>query len=260
MKEFKDLPLVSCLCVATELSKLMRALRCFEAQTYKKKELVIVYSISSSDIDAFVGNIRNDNVIIRGLGDVDDKNLPALKVFALSVSNGEYFCDWNGDQWYHIERLKAQIDAIVQHYHPASVLTCALVYDKLNNTGYFSASVAEENTLLCSKAIGASMLSSHTTNHEVSFFKKVLSKARVFPINSPNLCVSVCQDNITISNNFSTRVLLGSKQLSAGNSELLANIVDDQYPVEVASALLGTEALLSDIDFFAHLKHRDEAI
>ena len=110
-----QLPLISCLTVtAGRLRLLKEAIRCYLDQTYPQREMVIV----TADGDPYRRAVRAyldelDRSDIR-LVCVDEapSTLGRLRNVSMAHARGEIVCQWDDDDLYHPDRLRAQFEAM----------------------------------------------------------------------------------------------------------------------------------------------------
>lgn len=112
-----SLPLVSCLMVTAGRVRLAeRAVRCFTRQTWPHRELVILddgpddYSAMLRRYAADADSIRYHR-IERQAG----LRLGGLRNRLLDLARGEYCVQWDDDEWYHPQRIEAQLEALGSH-------------------------------------------------------------------------------------------------------------------------------------------------
>src|SRR5258705_7030930 len=95
-------PLVSCLCITkNDLGQLRRSVRCFSAQSYANKELVIVHEGLRPEVTDWLGRLKNANFRIVPVSTRPKKSLGELRNISIAHATGEYFCQWDDDDWYH---------------------------------------------------------------------------------------------------------------------------------------------------------------
>jgi glycosyltransferase involved in cell wall biosynthesis len=122
---------VSCLMVTGERVALAkRAIRCFAEQTFPNRELVIV-----SDAQPRVRLALERFVAALGLEDVrfvaregSRLTLGALRNLAMDAATGEIVCQWDDDDCYHPERIRAQVEEMLSQKGRACLLTDHLQY------------------------------------------------------------------------------------------------------------------------------------
>ena len=109
----KALPLVSALLITKERPQLaMRAVQCFLAQTYPKKELVIIDE-GDHRFQREVSTLANPT--IRYFRNEHKTNLGSLRNRAVRLARGEYVCQWDDDDLYHPQKISYQL-AACRHY------------------------------------------------------------------------------------------------------------------------------------------------
>ena len=123
------LPLVSCLTITPatpdRLEFLKRSLNCYAAQTYHRRELVIVIDNSSENGGAAIREIARScgNSDIRIVEPHGNLTLGALRNQAIRAARGDYLCTWDDDDMYHPERLARQAAALNDPHKTAVGLT-----------------------------------------------------------------------------------------------------------------------------------------
>jgi glycosyltransferase involved in cell wall biosynthesis len=115
---------VSCLMVTRNRARLARrAIECFVAQTWHNKELIVVDD-GEEDYEPVLAPHRNGHrIIYHRLTPDPERSLGAARNISLELATGEYCAQWDDDEWYHPERLSAQMgpitagaDAVVLKY------------------------------------------------------------------------------------------------------------------------------------------------
>lgn len=93
----------------------------FKAQTYERRELVLVTCDPCEEMDASGFDV---NV-------VDKATLGGLRQDSLELAAGEYVATWDDDDWSHPDRLKFQIGALSAVPHAEA---CLLLQINVNDT------------------------------------------------------------------------------------------------------------------------------
>lgn len=115
---------ISCLMVTKRLDALhtLRAIESFKNQTYKDKELIIVYSHSSNDqiykIQEFVSDIECTMYNI-----MDSATLGEARNISIDLAKGEWVCQWDDDDISHMDRLLFQHEWNVNNNAEASIFS-----------------------------------------------------------------------------------------------------------------------------------------
>lgn len=150
-----DQPLISCICITRGKPRLLqRAIGCFEAQTYLHKELVVLYEEDDEPTRRFVA----ENSFAHHIRFIKAKALPRqplgqLRNMAIEQSHGAFICQWDDDDWYHINRLQFQYNALHKACSKASVMTQWLVFDHTRGSAYISNRRLWEGSVLCEKKV-----------------------------------------------------------------------------------------------------------
>ncbi|MCA9515904.1 MAG: glycosyltransferase family 2 protein [Myxococcales bacterium] len=122
-------PLVSCLMVTRNRSRLAeRALRCFAAQTWKNRELVIIDD-GDEDYEPVIAPYRGNVVVHYHRFEKDsERRLGAARNLSLDHANGDFLMQWDDDEWYHPERIAAQMGYLAEHRLDGVVLRETLMH------------------------------------------------------------------------------------------------------------------------------------
>jgi glycosyltransferase involved in cell wall biosynthesis len=148
------LPLISCLCVTKNRPKLLeRAIACFNGQTYQNKQLVILYDDNDLETSNWISNNYLGNLIkIVKVSTNPKKKLGAVRNLAVEYADGEFVCQWDDDDWYHINRISLQYQMLVKNNKQGSVLTQYLMFNEKENKAYISFKRNYwEGSLMCEK-------------------------------------------------------------------------------------------------------------
>lgn len=143
-----NLPRITCVCVSKNRPAFLeRAIKLFKTQTYSNKELVIV----CEDPNASWSPVVSDEKIkfIR-LPNGSELTLGERRNLSIQHCSGEYFCQWDDDDWYHNRRLEFQMNALTESGMPACVLNRVILFDGERHAAYLSSERYWEGTLLCS--------------------------------------------------------------------------------------------------------------
>ena len=148
-------PLISCICITLEKPKMLNlAIACFEAQTYENKQLVILYE----DFDYATTEYIRRRTFSMSIKVIEAKSNPKktlgeLRNIAIEQSDGEFICQWDDDDWYHVNRLQYQFDFLDCAKRSGSILRYWIVLDAMSNRLYISNSRNWEGSILCRKEL-----------------------------------------------------------------------------------------------------------
>lgn len=149
-------PFISCLCVThNKPLMLQRVINCFRNQSYRYKQLVIVYEESDELTVGFLhGQIWEESIKLVKVSDKPVKlPLGKLRNLSLEEADGDYVCQWDDDDWYDPDRLSIQMEAILKADRPASILFQWVVFDAVASKAYLSGRRLWEGSILCRKDI-----------------------------------------------------------------------------------------------------------
>lgn len=246
-------PLISCLCVTRNKVELIsRAIDCFLAQTYPNKELIIIYEDNDNNIKNFLSKVTETTIRCYEVSTNPKLSLGELRNLSLEYSLGEYFCQWDADDWYHNQRLEYQMKAILTMHKPICFLTYWIIFDTLTNKAYLSYKRLWEGSILCSKDIVIKdniKYPSEPRMEDNIFSKKIIKKNNVYPVDLPHLYIYVYHGDNTweyqhFQNNFNVGI-----QFSEEVNLLLKNILNGMYTIEQASKILSSDKVLKEVQF-----------
>jgi glycosyltransferase involved in cell wall biosynthesis len=128
---------VSCLMVTRDrLVLAKRAIRCFAAQTYANRELVVV-----CDGEPRIRHGLERYAAALGLTNVSfiheprtDMTLGALRNVAMAQASGDILCQWDDDDCYHPDRIRGQLAHMLKDGGRACFLTDQLHYREDDNS------------------------------------------------------------------------------------------------------------------------------
>ncbi len=103
-----------------------RAVRCYQAQTYPNKELVVVDD-GAEDLAPVLAALPAHEVTYVKLKKKPGHVLGHLRNVALDAAEGELLTQWDDDDWYHPERVARQAHLLQQGYD-ACTLAGALMH------------------------------------------------------------------------------------------------------------------------------------
>src|SRR5690349_16817755 len=135
----EQLPLISCLCVSNRRVPLLKmSIACFQAQSYSNKEMVIVCQENDQDTIQYIESLNSDIILLVKVSPPDSLTLGELRNLSLEHSRGEYFCQWDDDDWCHRDRLMIQYQNTTRNLFPATMLMNVLMFDTGRGDAYFS--------------------------------------------------------------------------------------------------------------------------
>ncbi len=248
----RNTPLVSCLCVTrNRASVLKRAIECFDKQSYENKELVIVYESDDPETKAFVERLNSKNIIVHEVTPSGNTTLGELRNLAVQLSNGEYFCQWDDDDWYHKDRLKLQTEYVIRSTKLAGVLGCWIIFDQVRKCAYLSYSRMWEGSILCKKSVVNDEVkyACISKGEDNMFIRKLLARKMVYPIMMPQLYIYVYHGKNTWESSHFDYIFGKCTKLPDAQGKHIERILSGELSFDDASAILSSENFLQDIDY-----------
>jgi glycosyltransferase involved in cell wall biosynthesis len=234
-------------------AKLARAVRCFTQQQYMNKELVLVYEDDDDGTHELVisGGLDPHSRAIR-VPASPKLTLGALRNLAIREARGEYFCQWDDDDWYHEDRVGRQVEAVIGSRREACLLTNWLIFDEVERRAYFSHFRLWEGSILCRRdvALNEVRYPSIARNEDNVFTTELITRGYVFPLTVAGLYIYTAHAGNTWPRAHFQRIFSRSKVLGAELSSLVEDILLEKYSVPDASALLRSERLLAQLNYF----------
>ena len=234
-------PLISCLCVTRDRVQLLkRSLTCFLDQTYINKELVIVYDDDDVSTKIFLNQDLDDTIKKFEVKNSNCLTLGERRNLAIQRCGGEYFCQWDDDDWSHNKRLEFQMNVIRESKMPACVMIHWLIFDAMENQAYVSNGRPWEGSILCKKALITEDMkyADSEKGEDTIIIKELFSRNLIFPVIMPKLYIYVHHGKNLWEREHWEEIFNASKKLSAESSKIIKDILDGKYSGEKASALL----------------------
>lgn len=254
----KKKPLVSCLCISQNRPEyLTKAISCFLAQTYAEKELVIVSRYHDPVYDEIISLYADRGVRYYGLQTPTELTMGELRNFAIDKSEGEFFCIWDDDDWYHNKRIEIQIQGIMEGRKSGSILPYCLLFDSVNKQAYLSSpTLMVPASVMCKKdSIEQKALYQPLNKEEdIRFLSYLVENRMLFPVVAPILYVYVYHARNLSNTNHFNEIFASSIKLSAPFSALIGDIVNSKYSCEAGSELLNNSDLHNELDYFPGLR------
>jgi hypothetical protein len=236
-----QVPLISCLCVTRGKADLLsRAVKCFQAQSYANKELLLVYENDDTATGAYVNELIDPRVSRVEVPSYLKMSLGQLRNLAVEKCGGEYFCQWDDDDWYHCRRLEFQMDVIQESQMKASIMIYWLVYNMVKKEAYVSGRRLWEGSILCNKSLTSKEVKYDDSKkgEDTNLIKNLFARGRVFPIIMPKLYIYVYHGKNVWEYAHWQKIFAASRKLSETASKLIYEILIGKFTVEEGSNLL----------------------
>jgi glycosyltransferase involved in cell wall biosynthesis len=119
--------LVSCLMVTANRERFFkRSLLSYCRQTYPNKELIIIDD-GDQDLGPLLKDLPADEVKYIKIEKKKGNVLGYLRNISLEKASGDFITQWDDDDWYHPDRLRIQVETLLQGYD-ACCLSNALMH------------------------------------------------------------------------------------------------------------------------------------
>ena len=234
-------PLISCLCVTRgRVHLLKRAVRSFRDQTYPNRELVIVYESDDEGTREFLKGVTDNNIVAVEAPSSPVLSLGELRNLSVRECGGEYFCQWDDDDYSHVERISFQMDIIRRSKTPACVMMYWLIFDAGGKQAYVSCMRPWEGSLLCRKSIFGEDLKYEDVGigEDTPLISRLFSRNLVFPVIMPKLYIYVYHGSNLWKDEHWKGIFAASRKLSVESSTIIGDILDGRYSGEESSSLL----------------------
>ncbi len=145
--------LVSCLCVTrNRVRMLRRAITCFLNQTYKARELIVVYEEDDPATHNYLVSLNEPSIRPFKVAVSPKLSLGALRNLSIQFSSGHYVAQWDDDDWHGPTRLAEQIRATEETGKQGCILIRWLIYDAATKTAYQSGRRSWEGSIVAERS------------------------------------------------------------------------------------------------------------
>lgn len=243
-------PLISCLCVTRGRPDLLaRAIRCFQAQRWPARELLIVYESDDAPTRAFLSTLADPMIRVVEVPASPKLTLGELRNLAIDAARGRWFCQWDDDDWYHRDRLAAQWAVLRQARKAACVLMHWLVFDTTTGRAFISPRWHWEGSILCDREARSDGLryASAARAEDTPFVQALAQRGELVPLVRPGLYIYVYhRRNVWDYTHWQANILDRSPhELAAADAVRIGAILDGACSVAEGSAAI--DALLGRI-------------
>jgi len=235
--------LISCVCVTRKKPELLqRSIECFLDQTYSNKELIILYEDDDLDTGRFVAKGFQPETGIRlfRVPSYPKMTLGQLRNLAIKAARGEFICQWDDDDWYHMSRLEQQYTKLSNERRHGSILTKWMVFDCFTATAYLSNVRLWEGSILCRKSVlQQKEYEDKPLGEDTATIEYLASIDSLYLMDEmPGLYIYVYHGNNSWDFEHWSDIFRCSTALSAEDSSTVAAILNCKYPIGEASLLL----------------------
>jgi glycosyltransferase involved in cell wall biosynthesis len=248
-----NLPSITCLCITRgKKIQLERAIRCFKSQTYLNKDLLLVYEDDDPIADDVISNIKDSSISYLKVPAKPKLTLGELRNLSVQNCKGDFFCQWDDDDWYHNKRLECQMNGILNNHKAASLLTHWIMFDTFENQAYLSHINLWEGSILCDKSVFKDdvMYEQIPKGEDTFLIEKLKSKNHIYPLVMPQLYVYIFDGNNTFERDHFEAIYEISQKFSAESSLILKNIIENKIDEKTGSDILSSEMILSPLKYY----------
>ena len=247
-----DGPLISCLCITkNNAGMLYRAINCFLSQTYTNKELLVLFETGNTEVEKVIKQLTQNYQQVRFIEmPVTPKHtLGELKNKAIDLSAGEYFCQWDDDDWYACDRLQIQMDALIRSAAQACFLGFWIFYDLVAEAAYLSIRRNWEGSILCKKDIVNEncRYAPLAKLEDTPFVNKISEMGVAVQVIKPATYIYVYHGNNTWDYDHFKANFRKGQQMSPAYSQLIGDILKGIYTNEIASEMLDKETFTKEV-------------
>lgn len=191
-----EMPLVSCLMVTRDrAARAQRAIRCFQAQTYPARELVILDDGEDDALADWIASQRDDRIQYHRLP-TGTTPLGALRNRSVALASGDYVCQWDDDDLYDPARIETQMILLRALDAEACLLSRWLIWWPLQERLAVSTPRLWEGSLLCAKARLTPYPETLRRGEDTPVIERLIASSRVVLLDQPRLYLYVVhQDN-----------------------------------------------------------------
>lgn len=251
-----DQPLVSCLCVSNgRLSQLQNAIDYFRAQTYPNKELIIVSIEHDPQYASLIGSYADPALHYHGGRLPKSASLGERRNYAVQQGAGEYFCVWDDDDWYHVQRIEYQVAAAQQHKKHGSVLPYYILVDSRRKQAFMSLPIPPPASVLCRQRtlLNRPYYQDLPKGEDALLLNALHEKNALVPLINPSLYIYNYHGANTSTQSHIHQFC--GPAFSPTATRLIIDIAANKYGCREGSDLLQSTGVLAEFDYFNTFNH-----
>lgn len=183
--------LVTCLCVTHNRVDFLRsAVTCYLNQTYKSRELLVVYNSDDCATRAYLDALHETSIYSTEVADSREITLGRMRNASLRAARGNYVAIWDDDDWHHPERISRQLEALEKTGKSACVVGQVILFDKESNEVFLSQPRGWEGTLLGRQSI-IPLFADLNSKEDTPVLKELYDSHNLAVLKAPHLYVYV---------------------------------------------------------------------
>lgn len=235
-----DLPLVSCLMVTHDRAGLARqAIACFRAQTWPRRELVILDDGPSDELARHVEGLADPTIRHLRRPHVPGATLGDLRNAAVEAAAGDFVCQWDDDDLSDPLRIAAQMAALAETGAPAAFLERWTLWWPHRARAAISRRRIWEGSLLCEKA-ALPRYPAERRGEDTAVLTDLRRGQAVGLIDAPRLYLYACHGRNSFDGGHLERHWHSAElQASGADYELLRRALAERLPIEAYESALG---------------------
>jgi len=171
------------------LPMVRRAVRCFQNQSYRNRELVIVNDADDGTED-YVKQLQDERVVYVRPPQINF-TLGELRNLSIRIAGGKYVTQWDDDDWYHPERIEIQLAALLESGSDMCLLERWTLAWPERNLFYYSKRRSWEGSMLAEKEKIGQYPPLRRGEDTVLLNECVARKLRICAIDRPELYIYV---------------------------------------------------------------------
>jgi glycosyltransferase involved in cell wall biosynthesis len=226
------------------MQKVEQAVFYFLNQTYDNKELIIVSQ--ECNLDVLESRLKAIGRISEQIHFVQVPPSPKitlgeLRNISIENAHGEYFCQWDDDDWYHQDRIRLQLAASLKENLPVNMIAHLLIFDAVKKDVYLSRAALWEPSIFCRRDIvTAERRYPSLSKSEDSAFVDALPRALVHSVHLPQLYVYIYHGNNTWDQKHFNKMFFRGQKLDNKTASAVADILNNKYSYTEASELMSS--------------------
>jgi glycosyltransferase involved in cell wall biosynthesis len=245
-------PLISCLCLSRRRPHMLRlAIQCFLAQSYARKELVVIHP--AADLETIQCIQSFNSPLIRSCGiDLPGATLGELRNISFDRAMGEILCVWDDDDWHSPHRLRIQQAALAASKKHATILSRVMIYDARNARSYLGYERLWENTTMVARAkVDEFGLRYPALNksEDYEFVNSLIRHNLIYPVLEPTLYVYQVSGQNTSGDAHFDAMLKRSVALSAEQTCVVRSCVQFDHSPHRAHDLMQSAKFKSSLSY-----------
>lgn len=184
-----DDSLISCLCIThNRVPMLRRAVRCFLAQTWARRELVVLHEDTDRATRDFMASLTHPMIRTHVVPASPHITLGGKRRISIEVARGHYVATWDDDDWSAPTRLQQQIEGMRSVGRAVCTLERWIVHDQLLGQSWLSQPRAWEASMVAERAVMPRYEDGERGTDRVSM-DRLLAAGHVTALRAPHLYI-----------------------------------------------------------------------